>query len=366
MISSPSKNNINPLQVRRGRCYVFFAFDIGLGINLERAAEIIKEAVERTRFRRSRRAPVYFDYDPPPLRITQQGQEIRQGSFTANSAVDLTLFDFGAISVCYTLEFSGPFSDLILLSEELYDNKLLLADAHERVEQIQKEILPTIKRPIRSNVVEDYTIYQIDEFNQSVDLKRFWTEQSSTIAQILRSESESLSSSEVTDALSCRISYGLNDELAIDWNAALIVGSDVDDLRAVLEFGNVDLLEMRYLDEQLDDALESAYEALTGGKSVRADLKRIAQLQVDGAMLFEAVDNALKLTGDQYLARVYSLVSRRFHLAEWDASILRKLETLNSIYNKISDRADQMRSEFLEWVIIVLILFEIVLPFVHG
>jgi hypothetical protein len=359
-------NNDSLLQVTRGRCYVFFAFDIGLGLDLEKCDEVIKAAKERTRFRRNRRAPVYFDYDPPPLRITQQGYEIRQGSFTANSAVDLTLFDFGAVSVCYTLEFSGPFTDLIVLSEELYDNKLLLEDAHERVEQLQKEILPAIKRPVQSNLVEDYTVYQIDSFNQQINLKTFWETHAASIAQVLRSESQPLSEGEVSDALSCRISYGQNDELAIDWNAALVVGSEIEDLRAVLEFGNVDLLEMRYLDEQLDDALERAYSALTSGKSMRADMKRIAQLQVDGAMLFEAVDNALKLTGDQYLARVYSLVSKRFHLAEWDASILRKLETLNSIYNKISDRADQMRSEFLEWVIIILILFEIVLPVLQG
>jgi hypothetical protein len=43
--------------------------------------------------------------------------------------------------------------------------------------------------------------------------------------------------------------------------------------------------------------------------------------------------------GDQYLARVYRLVSQRFHLEDWDASILRKLETLESIYGKMSDRA---------------------------
>jgi hypothetical protein len=41
----------------------------------------------------------------------------------------------------------------------------------------------------------------------------------------------------------------------------------------------------------------------------------------------------------QYLARVYRLVNRRFHLDDWDASILRKLDTLESIYKKISDQA---------------------------
>src|SRR5439155_608764 len=111
-------------------------------------------------------------------------------------------------------------------------------------------------------------------------------------------------------------------------SAALLADRDADDVRAVLEFANVELLEMRYLDQQLDDALDESYDTLSRRRyglwlpgATRADLRRIGQLQVDNAVLFEGVNNALKLLGDQYLARVYRLVSERFHLAEWDASI---------------------------------------------
>jgi uncharacterized Rmd1/YagE family protein len=69
--------------------------------------------------------------------------------------------------------------------------------------------------------------------------------------------------------------------------------------------------------------------------------------------------------GDQYLARAYRLTSRRFHLDDWDSSILRKLQTLESIYEKISDQASTRRMELLEWVIILLIAFSIVLEFIH-
>src|SRR5207247_803539 len=94
------------------------------------------------------------------------------------------------------------------------------------------------------------------------------------------------------------------------------------------------------------------------------DLRRLARLQLDGAILFEQVTNALKLVGDQYLARVYSLASRRFHLGEWDASITRKLQTIDSIYAKMADRAASRRMEILEWIIIVLIAVSIALSLV--
>src|SRR5256885_10151491 len=77
------------------------------------------------------------------------------------------------------------------------------------------------------------------------------------------------------------------------------------------------------------------------------------------AILFEQVTNALKLVGDQFLARVYSLASRRFHLAEWDTSISRKLQTIDGIYAKMTDRAASRRMEMLEWIIIILIVVEI-------
>src|SRR6266550_3157951 len=135
-----------------------------------------------------------------------------------------------------------------------------------------------------------------------------------------------------------------------------------------------ELLEMRYLDAQLDEALERAYDLLGRSPGLRrflpspygVPLQRLGRLQLDAAVLFEQVTNALKLIGEQYLTRVYGHVSRRFHLAEWDVSITRKLQTLDGIYGKLADRAGTQRMELLEWIIIVLIAVSIVLPFFTG
>jgi hypothetical protein len=129
-------------------------------------------------------------------------------------------------------------------------------------------------------------------------------------------------------------------------------------------------MEMRYLDHRVDNALTLAYETLSKRPWKRfpfgsdpAELQRVAQWQVDSAVLFEGVNNSLKLLGDQYLARLYRTAADRFHLAEWDATILRKLETLDGIYSKISDLVTARRMELLEWIIIILIAVSIALPF---
>jgi uncharacterized Rmd1/YagE family protein len=48
-------------------------------------------------------------------------------------------------------------------------------------------------------------------------------------------------------------------------------------------------------------------------------------------------------------------------LREWERSIRRKLDVVESIYRVVSDQAAEYRSEFLELVVIVLILLELLL-----
>ena len=352
--------------VERGVCYAFFAYDIGLAIDLDEAQRRITALKERATIRHKRRAPRYFEYRPAPLRVTQSGERLAVGAWYTEPSVDALCFDFGAVSVSYAIPLAGSFDDLLGLSESLYENPTLLADSRRRVEQLLADVDPAIARPHIADFVETYAILQIEALRGSWTPAELLGREAERLARILRAERVALSREEVADALAARISFSPDDLALIDWEAAILFDRDPDDVRDVLEFANVELLEMRFLDQQLDDALDQAYEALTRGswrvigpRSARADLRRIGRLQVDAAILFEGVNNALKLLGEQYLARVYRLVSDRFHLAEWDASILRKLQTLDSIYQKLSDFAATRRMELMEWIIIILIAVEI-------
>ncbi len=359
-------------RVSKGVCYALFAYEVGLAIDLDECERRVTALTQRVKIRHKRRAPKYFEYRPAPLRVTREMDAIAVGPCRSTGSVESLLFDFGAVSVTYVIPFAGPLADLLALSDALYDNPALLADSRQRVEQLIADVHPAVTRPGIADFVEPYAIFQIESFATPILPGELHTTYAHEVAQILRSEQGQLSAQEVGDALACHIAFGPDDLAVIDWDATVLLDRDGDDVRDVLEFANVELLEMRYLDQQLDDALAASYEALSRRtwsrvlvpRSTRADLRRIGQLQVDGAILFEGVNNALKLLGDQYLARVYRLVSGRFHLAEWDGSILRKLQTLESIYQKVSDLASNWRLEVLEWIIIVLIATSIVIPFI--
>jgi hypothetical protein len=356
------------LTVNQGTCYALFAYDIGHSINLTDAERRIAAGTERGRLRRKTRAPQYFEYRPAPLRLVQEGSSFDVSGYRASPSVEVMVYDFGALTITYRFPIDGPFDRLLDLSESLYENEQLLAESRTRVERLVQALKPAIERPSIADDVEDYVIFSIESYLPEEPPWRTSDEQG--LAHLLRADRTPFSEQEVADAVSCRISFGREDAALIDWHSAVLFGKETDDVRAVLEFANVELLEMRILDEKLDRALDEGYEALSRQPrllslpgSYERDTTRIAQLQVDGALLFEHVTNTLKLLGDQYLARVYRLVSQRFHLEAWDASILRKLQTLESIYGKMSDRAGNKRMELLEWIIIVLIAVSIAVSF---
>jgi hypothetical protein len=94
-------------------------------------------------------------------------------------------------------------------------------------------------------------------------------------------------------------------------------------------------------------------------------LRLLGELKVEANELFERTGNVLKLVGDQYLARVYRLAGARFHLDAWERSILRKLEVAEGVYQVVADQGASFRMEFLEIIVILLILLEIVLALFH-
>lgn len=361
------------VHVDAGACFVYFAHDVGFAIDLEQARPRLTAATSRRPIPHRRRAPQHFDYTPAPLQIVRTRAAVGIAAFRTDELVEATIFDFGAVSVRYRIPLAGPLDDLRNLSDELYDNAELRGRSRALVEELVNEMGSALSKPRISELVEDYAIYQVERMTPPITAARLGDTCGLELAQILRSEVATLSGEEVTEALSTRISYGPADATIVDWNAALVIDPDADEVRAVLEFANVQLLELRYLDDQLDEDLEEAYATMTKQswraplfRTRRRDLRRLAALQMDSAMMFEGVNNALKLLGDPYLARVYRLAANRFHLKEWDANILRKLDILDHIYGRVADQQANLRLELLEWIIIVLIAVSIVLPFLPG
>ncbi|MGD8867933.1 MAG: hypothetical protein PVI01_09885 [Gemmatimonadales bacterium] len=360
------------LRVERATCLALFAFDVAPYIDLQDCEQRIASATHRQKITKRRRALEYFEYRPAPLVISLKADPISVGEHPTQPAAEVVIYDFGAVTVTYAIPFAGSLLDLIGLAGDIHDNESLPDEARRLVAALGGVLTGGRGAPAIADIVEDYVIFHVAQFADAIDPTDLLTTYSSPVARILRAESESISEQEARDAVALNIAFGKWDLAVLDWNAVLLYGREVDDLRTVIEFANVQLLEMRFLDRQLDAALEESYALLSQRgenwraklRSYRRDVRKIARLQVDGAILFERVSNALKVFGEEYLSRVYGLTARRLQLAAWDASALRKLGTLESIYQKLTDEASARRLEILEWIIVILIAVSIALPFI--
>jgi hypothetical protein len=356
--------------VEQGLVHLLFAYDVGMAIDLGAAQQQITDLTALAHIKHKGHAPTYFQFDPPPLRVTQEAEVLAVGRHRSAPSVDTVVYDFGGLSVGYTIPFQGSFDELIELSIALSASPLFRDDSRRRVEHLMAVIESAVSRAGIADLFEDYTIFQVSAFRGGMPAADVHGAHASLVARLLRSEHDPLSEQEIGDALANRISFGVEDVAIVDWNAALLYDKEPEDVRSVLEYANLQLLEMRYLDGELDGALDRAYEIMSRPRTAtlrlpgkaRAELRKVARMQVDAAILFERVGNALKLLGDQYLARVYRATSQRYRLAEWNSTILRKLETIESIYEKVHDHSANVRMEMLEWIIILLIAFEIVSP----
>lgn len=345
-----------------------FVFEVALAIDLDQVERILT-GTERQSFRHRGRATTLFQHRPAPLRVSQEGASLGVGPWQTEPVANLVLYDFGAASVVYHLPVPGGVEELSAASVFLTQTGALRADARTRVSALLQSIGTATHKPRMADFTEDYAIFGLRELPQGVTAGEFCDSQVETIARILRPDVGELSRDEIRAATELRISFGPSDMTIVDWDGAFVLDRDPDDVRVVLEFANVQLLEMRWLDLQLDDAIERSYQLVNQRRrswaflpgSVHSGAQQVAELQLESAVMLERVTNALKIFGEVYLARIYRLAARRFQLADLDATISRKLSTIESIYQKLSDRAATTRMEVLEWVVIILIALEIIL-----
>jgi hypothetical protein len=382
-----------PTPRRRGRCRVLYCFDVARAIDLAQASTKL-QAARRTEFHHKGVFPA-GGVLAAPLRLSwgaavlgeealgrwsphagSLGTERMEAAERAawppadgpalGPDVEVAIYDFGAIAVTWTIAFETPLEDLVELAGVLYENTHLTTASRAAVVELLAALGAAAERPRLLDLVEDYFVLELEPVSEGIEA--FVRDQREVLARVLRAEAAPLSEQEVESAIGNAASYGREDVALVDWLGAILVGEDTQDERLLLELATVELLELRVLDNQLDPEVEAAYALFAQRRTFwsrwgtrPSELERLARAQADDALLHEGIDNALKLFGDSYLARVYGIAAARFHFDDYDLTIQRKLTVLERIYQRLFDQATTRRAEILEWIIILLIAGEIVM-----
>jgi hypothetical protein len=364
-----------PETVLSGTLHVYVAFDWGDEVDLDQARRLVPAEVHA--LPRRRRTPPSITYRPPPLRFRLAPVKfpLPPDGGPVEAAAEATVFDFAAVSVALHVPFRRPLEELARLAGGLADPAPVLAAARAAVEPLHRQLLPAVRDPQwRDDLSEEYFVFQLPPGNPKPP-PSLPAAESGWLAGLVELEADRLSAEEVQEALRLHLSYTPDDLFVPDWAAAALFDSDpgCNETLQVIEFANLQLLEYRHIDDRLDANMAAAYRLIHQASRSRISfwhgpdrsLRVLGELKVEANDLFERTGNVLKLVGDQYLARVYDLLGRRFHLGEWENSIRRKLEVAEGVYQVISDQAAGRRTEFMELVVIFLIVLEVVLAVFH-
>ena len=361
-----------------GWLYLFVAFDWGEEVNLEHAGRLAPGAV--LDLSRRPRTPPSIAYKPPPLRFQLQAAalDLPGAEPLAIESAEATVFDFGAVSVGFRSPFRAAGAELSRLAGRLADRGLkqtLIQAARRAVTPLFEKIKEAVTRPLWSpDLWEEYFVFH---FPPGAPLlpDGVLEDDGRWLAGLLRLEEQPLSEQESAEALRLTLRYGEKDLFVPDWAACVLLDDEQECMETlqVIEFANLQFLEYRHIDGRLDADLARASALIERASRSRlpfwhgpeAPLRVLGQLRVEATGLFERTGNVLKLVGDPYLARVYRLLATRFHLREWERSIQRKLDVIEDVYQVVSDQTTTFRTEFMEAIVIVLIVVEIVLAIFH-
>ena len=207
---------------------------------------------------------------------------------------------------------------------------------------------------------EEYSVYCISAY--SGDPEVYLSLYGDKIAAFLKNERIALDEEEVQATLSTYLKYGKDDITIVDWDGAFIFDSsgDFESNIELFEIANLQLLKSRILDYDLDERLEKTLRLVTASKKlpvirsseVRRVVREIIEIRTQSILESEAVERNIKLIGDWYSAKLYSLISKKFHLDSWKMEIKEKLDTLEDVYTMATENFSVSYRATIEFVIL--------------
>jgi hypothetical protein len=363
-----------PLRVEDGEVRIYRLFDVADAIDLTRAEQLTTAPRSRLRLDNVQSATA-LEFPRPPLQLDVGPRRLPLASGSREAVLTARVFDYGVVSICYRVPIAPgtPLAALVPLAEELFVEPApaLDAEARREADAIGAALAPALERPHAWEGLESYQVFLVRRF-EGGPISAAAVLEGAPIPELVLGETSPtpLSSAERGDVLGQNYSYLADDLAVLHWNCAFVLEpSGVEDIPDLLELATAQLLELRYYDALLDRELHRIYDEIEArGSGLRNVLtpryrtlqRRTAALLLELSEMIERLENAVKIVGDLYLARVYQGAVRRFRLPAWQETVLRKQRLVAEVNDLIGDAADTSRGEWLEIAVIVLIAFEIV------
>lgn len=354
-----------------GSLLPIFLYDVGDAIRLEDLRGILGAPPPGRQPPFRQPAPEYVHFAKPPVIELLPSVEVKGGkSFVGRIAY----YDYGVVTIQLELVFDGSWEDVIALASRWMNAPELEQSAAARVRERVAKAAPAIVNPYREQLTEDYYIVHLrgvnDDSGAMVTASDLIVHSPDYIAQIVRGETATFSATERAEILESRMSYYENDLLVVGWSAALVYDTPEGAASTIrlLEYANTQLLEFRHYDAVLTGLLSEVYRSLErGGVLARwrmaRDAERVSTIRLDIRELTERVDNSIKFLSDMFAARLYRMAATKIGVPDYRTLVEQKLESAGELYGFMMDRFYQGRAFFLELMVVVILVIELVFLF---
>ncbi len=363
------------VNVQSGQIIVLRLFDVAYEIDLKQAELVWTQRTQgaSTRSRLVGTPTKAVSFGVPPLKLDLGPLTLDIAGQAVPALASVRLYDFGiaALSLRLPVQNMG-WTDFSRLANEAC-LAIGLTSTSPIWDGLRKRLLDviaeTLERPTAEPLQEDYLIAVVEEFDQSISADALL--ERVDLVPLLSGRDRALSDGARSDLLEHHFSYFTDDLAVVTWDRAFLYEPQREtDVADVLEIANAQLLEMRVYDEMLDAELprmRAMIDAARGRASFLASrryaklAKRLHGVVAEVSELTERVDNALQVTEDVYLARVYEAAMELFRVPNVTAAVDRKLSIVRDTYMALHSEAAGSRAEVMELAVLLLIFFELVL-----
>ena len=363
--------NPGSVAITSGSVHAFYVFDVSNSVDMAAVRRLLGEEATLATLADKAPGPPKIAYMQPPVVVPAEA--------AGSGAIDgfstrVKFFDYGVISIMLSRPFAGAWDDLVRLGQELIENEQLEDRAALACRAVVTRVHEALGGVRADFLREDYLAFVVNELDEPTDADFVLERYGAEIAQMLRGERQALSRQEREEVLRHRLSYLVDDTVVPAYNAAFVLDTPAGAAATLeaLEAVNSQLLEFRYHDEALESELTQIYtellkpprlmERLVGRRSTRA-ARRLQSLYIDVNELTDRLENSVKLVGDVYLARLFSLAAARLGLDAWKSNVEQKLRTLNDIYRFAIERTGMAQANLLELVIVLILILEFAMVF---
>jgi hypothetical protein len=354
-----------------GRVHALYLFEVGDAIDV-RAIPGLVDATTAAPLTMKPASPPYLQYQQPPMVVDGSALGVAHGG----PRIRFTVYDYGIIAVRVSEPLPDAWDTVIDLGQRWQDNPRLLTDAERRCRELLDRIRPAVTTPRDSFLWEDYVIFVITPQSSADTADALLASRGTALAQMLRGEREPLSPQERDEVVRHRLSYYATDMVIPTWSSSLVFDTEAgaQSTLEILEYANSQLLQFRYYDQLLDGELARIYAQLQkgdwrqnwAGRRYTRAARHVHSLFIDVNELTDRTENALKIAGDVYVARLFAMTAARIGLEQWRGNVREKLKTLDDIYRFAVEHAAMTRGELLEVTVVILILLELILLVVTG